>query len=59
MHEIGDGIAQDFHLAKRYYDQAADFDSKARIPRNIALRILEVFIINLHCQLIFAMFGEF
>jgi TPR repeat protein len=26
MFEIGDGVDQDFHLAKRFYDQAAEFD---------------------------------
>ena len=35
-------MSQDFHLAKRYYDQAAEVDSKARVPRDIALLLLEV-----------------
>ena len=35
-------MAQDFHLAKRYYDQAATFDEKAKLPRDIALMMLEV-----------------
>ena len=42
MHEIGDGVNQDFHLAKRYYDLAAEVDAKARTPRDIALLMLEV-----------------
>jgi SEL1 protein len=42
MHEIGDGVKQDFHLAKRYYDLAAEVDVKARTPRDIALFMLEV-----------------
>jgi SEL1 protein len=42
MHEIGDGVKQDFHLAKRYYDLAAEVDAKARTPRDIALFMLEV-----------------
>lgn len=42
MHEIGDGVEQDFHLAKRYYDMAAEVDAKARTPRDIALMMLEV-----------------
>jgi TPR repeat protein len=42
MHEIGDGVQQDFHLAKRYYDLAAEVDTKARTPRDIALLMLEV-----------------
>lgn len=35
-------MIQDFHLAKRYFDQAALVDSKAKIPRDIALVLLEV-----------------
>lgn len=33
---------QDFHLAKRYYDQAADFDFEAKLPRNVAVFSLQV-----------------
>jgi hypothetical protein len=40
MHEVGDGVVQDFHLAKRFYDQAAEFDSDAKLPRSIALLLL-------------------
>jgi hypothetical protein len=39
---VGDGVNQDFHLAKRYFDQAAEVDAKARVPRDIALALLEV-----------------
>jgi hypothetical protein len=35
-------VNQDFHLAKRYFDQAAEVDAKARVPRDIALALLEV-----------------
>jgi len=35
-------VSQDFHLAKRFYDQAAETDNKARAPRDIALVMLEV-----------------
>lgn len=40
MHEAGDGVEQDFHLAKRFYDQAADVDIDARLPRAVALFLL-------------------
>lgn len=42
LRQVGDGVSQDFHLAKRYYDQAAEVDTKARVPRDIALLVLEV-----------------
>lgn len=42
MHEVGDGVNQDFHLAKRYYDLAAETDPKAKVVRDIALVMLEV-----------------
>lgn len=42
MHEVGDGVSQDFHLAKRFYDQAAETDAKAKLVRNVALIVLEV-----------------
>jgi len=41
MHEIGDGVIRDFHLAKRFYDQAAEYNYDARIPRSVALAILQ------------------
>eukprot|EP01008_Symbiontida_sp_HLA12_P000031 NODE_1030_length_684_cov_252.659537_g1021_i0.p1 GENE.NODE_1030_length_684_cov_252.659537_g1021_i0~~NODE_1030_length_684_cov_252.659537_g1021_i0.p1 ORF type:complete len:166 (+),score=45.89 NODE_1030_length_684_cov_252.659537_g1021_i0:28-525(+) len=37
MHEIGEQVPQDFHLAKRYYDAAAAASSDATIPVSIAL----------------------
>lgn len=46
MHEAGDGVQQDFHLAKRFYDQAAEFDADARTPRALAL-----FLLNSHRSL--------
>ncbi len=42
MYEIGDGVIQDFHLAKRFFDNAAEFDPEAKVPRNIALLIQQV-----------------
>ena len=42
MYEIGDGVTQDFHLAKRFYDQAAQFDVNAQLPRAVALTVLDV-----------------
>lgn len=36
----GDGVRKDYHLAKRYYDQAAEIDNKARLPRDLALFLL-------------------
>ena len=41
MYEAGMGVKQDFHLAKRFYDQAAEFDTAARIPRSLALLMLQ------------------
>ena len=40
MHEMGDGVEQDFHLAKRYYDQTAEYDPSARIPSLVAVYFL-------------------
>lgn len=37
MHERGLGLARDRHLAKRYYDLAAEASSDARIPVALAL----------------------
>ncbi|KAK4996446.1 ERAD-associated protein [Elasticomyces elasticus] len=37
MHENGIGIEQDFHLAKRYYDQALDTNREAYLPVQSAL----------------------
>lgn len=47
--QVGDGVSQDFHLAKRYFDQAAQVDNKAKIPRDIALVLLEVLLANVVC----------
>ena len=40
MHEAGDGVEQDFHLAKRFYDLAAKEDIDAKLPRAVALFLL-------------------
>lgn len=42
MHEAGDGVDQDFHLAKRYYDQVAEFDKEAQLPSFLAVSFLQV-----------------
>jgi hypothetical protein len=42
MHEAGDGVNQDFHLAKRYYDQVAEFDREAKLPSFLAVSFLQV-----------------
>ena len=43
MYQIGLGVPQDFHLAKRYYDMAAETGSKAYIPASLALTCLLVY----------------
>jgi SEL1 protein len=40
MHEHGHGLPLDLHLAKRYYDQAVEVDSAARLPVMLALTSL-------------------
>jgi len=40
MYELGDGVAQDFFLAKRFYDQAAEYNPEAAIPRNVAMWLM-------------------
>jgi len=42
MHENGLSIPKDFHLAKRYYDQAATHSDKAWVPVQIALVHLHI-----------------
>lgn len=42
MHQMGDGVDQDFHLAKRYYDQTAAYDPSARVPSLLAVYCLRV-----------------
>lgn len=37
MHENGVGIDQDFHLAKRFYDQALETNKEAYLPVTMAL----------------------
>jgi len=37
MHELGLGMKQDIHLAKRFYDQAADTSADAKVPVYLAL----------------------
>ncbi|KAK4895331.1 ERAD-associated protein [Elasticomyces elasticus] len=40
MHENGIGIDQDFHLAKRFYDQALETNREAYLPVKISLFML-------------------
>lgn len=40
MHEHGEGLPLDLHLAKRYYDQALEIDPAARLPVTLALASL-------------------
>jgi SEL1 protein len=37
MHEHGEGLPFDLHLQKRYYDQALETDSDAKLPMMLAL----------------------
>ena len=37
MHELGHGMKQDIHLAKRFYDMAADTSTDAKVPVALAL----------------------
>ncbi|KAL7099164.1 hypothetical protein ACP275_09G065700 [Erythranthe tilingii] len=37
MHEHGQGLPLDLHLAKRYYDQALEVDPAAKLPVSLAL----------------------
>lgn len=37
MHEHGQGLPLDLHLAKRYYDQAIEVDAAAKLPVKLAL----------------------
>ncbi|KAI4865314.1 HCP-like protein [Hypoxylon rubiginosum] len=42
MHENGVGLNQDFHLAKRYYDQALETNEEAYLPVTLSLLKLRV-----------------
>lgn len=42
MHEHGQGLPFDLHLAKRYYDQAVEIDPAAKLPVTLALGSLWV-----------------
>jgi TPR repeat protein len=39
--QVGDGVQQDFHLAKRFFDLAAEVDHKAKTPRDLALLVMQ------------------
>ncbi|KAJ0386007.1 hypothetical protein COL922a_005270 [Colletotrichum nupharicola] len=42
MHENGIGLTQDFHLAKRYYDQALEVNEEAYLPVTLSLLKLRI-----------------
>ena len=42
MHENGVGIEQDFHLAKRFYDQALETNAEAYLPVKLSLAKLRL-----------------
>ncbi|CAD0091828.1 unnamed protein product [Aureobasidium vineae] len=42
MHENGIGIEQDFHLAKRFYDQALGTNAEAYLPAKLSLAKLRL-----------------
>ncbi|GAB7356092.1 hypothetical protein MBLNU459_g6699t1 [Dothideomycetes sp. NU459] len=42
MHENGVGIEQDFHLAKRFYDQALETNAEAYLPVKLSLARLRI-----------------
>lgn len=42
MHELGHGMRQDIHLAKRFYDMAAQTSADAKVPVALALAKLGV-----------------
>ena len=42
MHELGHGMKQDIHLAKRFYDMAAETSADAKVPVALALAKLSV-----------------
>ena len=42
MHELGHGMKQDMHLAKRFYDMAAETSTDAKVPVALALAKLSM-----------------
>lgn len=42
MHEHGEGLPHDLHLAKRYYDEAVELDPAAKLAVTLALSTLWV-----------------
>ena len=42
MHEAGEGLARDLHLAKRYYDMALEYSPDAAVPVGFALARLQL-----------------
>lgn len=61
MHEHGQGLPFDLHLAKRYYDQALQSDAAAKLPVTLALASLwlrrnyaDTFLVKLQNFIIFS-----
>merc|ERR1712117_905555 len=52
MHELGHGMRQDIHLAKRFYDMAAEASADAQVPVALALAKLGI-------MFVFKFFEEF
>ena len=46
MYAHGEGVARDFHLAKRHYDMAAEISTEAAVP--VALALLEMHVCQLY-----------
>lgn len=42
MHEAGEGLKRDLHLAKRYYDMALEYSPDAAVPVAFALARLQL-----------------
>lgn len=57
MHERGEGIAKDLHLAKRFYDRAIVTSEEAHLPASLALLLLGVKLM-LNGELSFYLYGD-
>eukprot|EP00656_Telonema_subtile_P047194 TRINITY_DN5406_c0_g1_i1.p1 TRINITY_DN5406_c0_g1~~TRINITY_DN5406_c0_g1_i1.p1 ORF type:complete len:464 (-),score=130.15 TRINITY_DN5406_c0_g1_i1:265-1656(-) len=43
LHQMGQGLPQDLHLAKRFYDLAVNTQSRAYVPATLALWVLPLY----------------